>query len=41
MLGKGKQIGGFFLAPFIYQNRAITKHIKKIYYKKQLKLKCI
>ena len=31
MLGKGKskQKGGFFLAPFIYQNRAMTKHLKK------------
>ena len=29
MLGKGKQEGGFFLAPFIYQNRAMTKHLKK------------
>ena len=29
MLGKGKEKGGFFLAPFIYQNRAMTKHLKK------------
>ena len=29
MLGKGKQKGGFFLAPFIYQNRAMTKHLQK------------
>ena len=26
---RSKQKGGFFLAPFIYQNRAMTKHLKK------------
>ena len=26
---RSKQKGGFFLAPFIYQNRAMTKHPKK------------
>ena len=26
---RSKQKGGFFLAPSIYQNRAMTKHLKK------------
>ena len=28
---RSKQKGVFFLAPFIYQNRAMTKHLKNIY----------
>ena len=29
---RSKQKGGIFLAPFIYQNRAMTKHLKKKQY---------